>query len=87
MKQNDFLFYHNYKINSEDERANYFSIKLNRIIKNSNCFTKEQGEAICAHMFRATHAIETYQKEGLLKAAEEMAHSKISTTRNKYFKT
>ena len=34
-------------------------------------------------MFRSTHAIETFQ---LIKAAQELGHSKISTTMNNYLK-
>ena len=86
LKQNDFLFYNNYCNNSNDKRSNFFSLKLNRIIRQSNCFSKEDGEIICAHMFRSTHAIETFQINGLFKAAEELGHSKISTTKNNYLK-
>ena len=35
-------------------------------------------------MFRFTHAIETFQQNGLIKAAQELGHSKISTTMNNY---
>ena len=86
LKENDFLFYNNYKTKSNEQRSNYFSLKLNRVIKESNCFTKEEGEIICAHMFRSTHEIEIFQKNGLLKAAKEIGHSKIVTTRNNYLK-
>ena len=41
---------------------------------------------ICAHMFRSTHAIEKFQIYRLLKAAEELGHSKITTTKNNYLK-
>lgn len=37
-------------------------------------------------MFRSTHAIETFQQNGLIKAAQELGHSKISTTMNNYLK-
>lgn len=86
LKKNDFLFYHSYKNKTNDQRANYFSLKLNRVIKESNCFTKEEGEIICAHMFGSTHAIETFQIHRLLKVAEELGHTKIATTKNNYLK-
>ena len=61
-----------------------FLLKLNRITRQSNCFSKVEGEIICVHMFRSAHAIETFQINGLLKAAEELGHSKISITKNNY---
>jgi integrase len=86
LKERDFLFFNNYKNKSDYQRANYISLKLNRIIKESSCFSKEEGEIICSHMFRSTHAIETFQKNGLIKAGEELGHSRIGTTKNNYLK-
>ena len=86
LRENDFLFFSNHKNNSDDQRSNYISLKLNRIIKESSCFTKEEGEIICSHMFRSTHAIETFQQNGLIKSAQELGHSKISITMNNYLK-
>ena len=37
-------------------------------------------------MLRSTHAIETFQKNGLINAAEELGHSRIATTKNNYLK-
>lgn len=37
-------------------------------------------------MFLSTHAIETFQINGLLKAAQELVHSKIFSIKNKYLK-
>ena len=37
-------------------------------------------------MFRSIHTNETFQKNGLIKAAEELGHSRISTTKNNYLK-
>jgi hypothetical protein len=37
-------------------------------------------------IFRSTHAIETFQKNGLIKAAENLGHSRIATTKNNYLK-
>ena len=64
LKLNDFLFYNNYYNNSNDKRSYFFSLKLNRIIRQCNCFSKEDGEIICSYMFSSNHAIETFQING-----------------------
>ena len=86
LKNDDYLFYNNYKGKTEEDRSNFFSLKLNRIIKSSKCFSEKRGEILCAHMFRATHAIDTFQSYGLMKAAEELGHSQVSTTKYNYLK-
>ena len=55
LKETDYLFFNNYKNKLVEQRANYMNLKLNRIIKQSSCFSKAEGEVICAHMFLATH--------------------------------
>ena len=37
-------------------------------------------------MFRATHAIDTFQSYGLLKEAKELRHYKLSITKNNYLR-
>lgn len=85
-KKSDYIFYPNLKPNNIEERAKLFSIKLSKIIKESNCFDKKKNETISAHMFRATHAINIFSKYGLQMAAKELNHSRDSTTSQHYIK-
>ena len=86
LKLNDFLFYSYISPKDIDERAKIFSNKLSKVLKESQCFDKKENETISAHMLRATHAINVFQKYGLEMAAKELNHSRISTTAQHYLK-
>ena len=62
------------------------SNKLAKILKESKCFNKRENEAISAHMFRSTNAVNIFSKFGLQMAANKLNHSPSSTTNQHYLK-
>ena len=86
LKTEDFLFYPSICPKDIDDRSKYFSNKQSKVIKESGCFNKKENETISAHMFRATHAINVFQKYGLERASKELNHSTVETTSKHYIK-
>jgi integrase len=62
LKSEDFLFYSYLCPKDIDDRAKLFSNILAKVLKKSQCFDKKENETIGAHMFRATHSINIFQK-------------------------
>jgi hypothetical protein len=62
LKSEDFLFYSYLCPKDIDDRAKLFSNILAKVLKKSQCFDKKENETKGAHMFRATHSINIFQK-------------------------
>ena len=86
LKENDFLFY-DYKFkNDEYKRALFLSQKIRNLMINSKAFKDSTIEAVSAHSFRVTHAVEAFKGKTIDYAKSELNHKNQSTTYNSYIK-
>ena len=69
-----------------DDRAKFFNNKLSKVLKDSHCFHKSDNETVSSYIFRATHAINIFQKYRFEKAATELNHARVETNSKHYIK-
>jgi integrase len=84
LEEEDFIFYPHIHPFDKIKRDSFITLKINNIIKNSNCFNHSREETISSHMFRVTNAVEIYMQKGTEAARLELTHSKSKTTEKNY---
>jgi len=61
LKEDDYFFYFYKFKNDENQRSQFFIIKMRKILHESNCFSISTAESLSSHIFRTTYAVNSYK--------------------------
>ena len=84
LQEDDFMFYYFKFKDNEDKRCQFFAQKLRKILHESKCFSLATTESLSSHIFRATYAVNSYQKNKIEKIQSDLGHKFSYTTLNSY---
>ena len=84
LQDDDFMFYYFKFKDNEDKRCQFFAQKLRKILHESKCFSLATTESLSSHIFRATYAVNSYQKNKIEKIQSDLGHKFSYTTLNLY---
>ena len=84
LKEDDYFFYFYKFKNDENQRSQFFIVKMRKILHESKCFSISTTESLSSHIFRATYAVNSYKNIEIEKIKTELGHKFINTTINSY---
>ena len=84
LNEDDYFFYFYKFKNDENQRNQFFIVKMRKILHESNCFSVSTAESLSSHIFRATYAVNSYKNIEIEKVKKELGHKFINTTINSY---
>lgn len=84
LKEDSYMFYYFKFPFNENKRIQFLVQKMRNTLHDSQCFSLSSMESLSSHIFRATYAVNYYEKLKLDKIKNELGHKYLHTTINSY---
>ena len=86
LNNDDYFFYYFKFPNDENQRTQFFIQKIRNILHESKSFSFSSLESLSSHIFRATYAVKSFQRNQIESIQAELGHKFAHTTINSYIK-